>query len=103
MVDLGLLEQSDDGKRLRRAEGGTVQAGQINLLARFLLNTLERYYITLAVLAKNGSGTLNRPELEQLCIQTAQRITAHPAARPPVSLPATPAPSRPDSRSSFSG
>ncbi len=75
MVDLGLLEQSDDGKRLRRAEGGTVQAGQINLLARFLLNTLERYYITLAVLAKNGSGTLNRPELEQLCIQTAQRIS----------------------------
>jgi glycerol-3-phosphate O-acyltransferase len=75
MADLGLLEVSEDGKRLRRAEGGSVQAGQINLLARFLLNTLERYYITLAVLAKNGSGTLNRPELEKLCIQTAQRIS----------------------------
>ncbi|MEE4175057.1 MAG: glycerol-3-phosphate 1-O-acyltransferase PlsB [Xanthomonadales bacterium] len=75
MAELGLLEISDDSKRVRRAEGGTMQAGQINLLARFLLNTLERYYITLAVLAKNGSGTLNRPELEQLCIQTAQRIS----------------------------
>ena len=75
LAELGLLELSDDGKRLRRAEGGSVQAGQINLLARFLLNTLERYYITLAVLAKNGSGTLNRPELEKLCIQTAQRIS----------------------------
>jgi glycerol-3-phosphate O-acyltransferase len=75
MTTLGLLEPSEDEKRIRRAEGGTVEAGQINLLARFLLNTLERYYITLAVLAKNGSGTLNRPELEQLCIQTAQRIS----------------------------
>ncbi len=75
MDDLGLLEISDSGNTVRRAEGGTPQAGQINLLARCLLNTLERYYITMAVLAKNGSGTLNRPELERLCIQTAQRIS----------------------------
>ena len=64
-----------EDRAVRRAEGGTPQAGQVNLLARCLLNTLERYYITLAVLAKNGSGTLNRPELERLCIQTAQRIS----------------------------
>lgn len=75
MAGLGLLEFSEKGGSVRRAEGGTPQAGQINLLARCLLNTLERYYITLAVLAKNGSGALNRPELERLCIQTAQRIS----------------------------
>jgi len=72
---LGLLELSEDGKMVRRAEGGTAQAGQVNLLARSMITTLERYYITLAVLAKNGSGALNRPELERLCILTAQRIS----------------------------
>lgn len=75
MHRLGLLEYSPGGANIRRAAGGTPQAGQVSLLARCLLNTLERYYITLAVLAKNGSGTLNRPELEKLCIQTAQRIS----------------------------
>lgn len=75
MRELGLLEYSPEGANIRRAAGGTRQAGQVNLLAGCLLDTLERYYITLAVLAKNGSGTLNRPELEKLCIQTAQRIS----------------------------
>ena len=32
-----------------------------------LLQTFERYYITVAILAKNGSGTLTRSELERLC------------------------------------
>ncbi len=72
---LGLLEISEDGKTVRRLEGGSLQAGQMSLLARCMLPTLERYYITLAVLAKNGSGALNRPELERLCILTAQRIS----------------------------
>jgi len=71
----GLLSRSEDGLLTRRAEGGTDAAAQMNLLARTLLPTLERYYITLAVLAKNGSGTLDRQQLEQLCILTAQRIS----------------------------
>ena len=44
------------------------------MLARILLPTLERYYITVAVLDKNGSGTMTREQLERLCILTAQRI-----------------------------
>ena len=40
-----------------------------------LLQTFERYYITIAILAKNGSGTLTRGELEKLCFLTAQRIS----------------------------
>ena len=43
--------------------------------SRSMLHTLERFYITLAVLTKNGSGTLSRAELERLCILTAQRIS----------------------------
>jgi glycerol-3-phosphate O-acyltransferase len=40
-----------------------------------MLQTFERYYITIAVLAKNGSGRLSRNQLEQLCSQCAHRIS----------------------------
>lgn len=75
LIDHGLLSRADDGAKLRRAEGGSVEAGRFNLLARSLLTTLERYYIAIAVLAKNGSGVLSRQQLERLCIMTAQRIS----------------------------
>lgn len=71
----GMLHRTDDGERLRRAEGGSIEASQLILLARSLLTTVERYFIAIAVLVKNGSGTLNRQELERLCIMTAQRIS----------------------------
>lgn len=48
-----------------------------------LLQTFERYYITMAILAKNGSGRLTRGELERLCYLTAQRIAQlHEIAAP---------------------
>jgi glycerol-3-phosphate O-acyltransferase len=75
LAGAGLLSVSTDGRRIERPEGGTARAGQLGLLARCLLQTLERYYITIAVLAKNGSGTLSRSGLEQLCILTARRIS----------------------------
>ena len=71
----GLLCVSEDGKTLLRAPGGTEKAAQLQLLAQGLLQTLERYYICVAVLARNGSGTLSRAQLENLCILTAQRIS----------------------------
>lgn len=60
---------------LERPDGGSNKAFLLRLLGRALLQTYERYYITLAVLAKNGSGTLTRGELERLCTLTAQRIS----------------------------
>jgi glycerol-3-phosphate O-acyltransferase len=71
----GLLSHSADRNTISRAPGDTDKAGQLSLLAHCLLQTLERYYITITVLAKNGSGTLSRGQLEQLCILTAQRIS----------------------------
>jgi len=47
----------------------------LRIMGHALLQTFERYYITVAVLAKNGSGKLTRNELERLCILTAQRIS----------------------------
>ena len=50
---------------------------------RSLLQTFERYFITMAILAKNGSGQLTRGELERLCYLTAQRIAQlHEIAAP---------------------
>lgn len=71
----GLVTLLEDGRELQRGEGGSAEAARISLLARGLLPTLERFYITVAVLEKNGSGTLTREQLERLCILTAQRIS----------------------------
>ncbi len=61
--------------RFERPEGGSNPAFHLRILGRALIQTYERYYITVAVLAKNGSGTLARGELERLCTLTAQRIS----------------------------
>jgi len=71
----GLLLQTEDEEDLERVEGSTAEALQLELLGRMLLQTFERYFITIAVLVKNGSGTLTRAQLERLCILTAQRIS----------------------------
>ena len=71
----GLLLPASGEGLLERPEGGSNEAFQLRLLGRSLIQTYERYYITVAVLAKNGSGTLTRGELERLCSLTAQRIS----------------------------
>ena len=71
----GLLVQREDDGPLEKPEGGTREDLQLRIMGHALLQTFERYYITVAVLAKNGSGKLSRSELERLCILTAQRIT----------------------------
>lgn len=73
LIGLGLLRGSGDS--LQRAPGGSDEAFHLKLLGNALLQTFERYYITIAVLAKNGSGRLSRTQLEHLCILTAQRIS----------------------------
>ncbi|MFU8877076.1 MAG: glycerol-3-phosphate 1-O-acyltransferase PlsB [Wenzhouxiangellaceae bacterium] len=73
LVRLGLLGMS--GEYLQRTPGGSDQTYHLRLLGNAMLQTFERYYITIAVLAKNGSGRLSRQQLEQLCTQGAQRIS----------------------------
>lgn len=73
LIELGLLRQHGD--RLQRAPGGSDQTYYLRLLANSMVQTFERYFITVSVLAKNGSGQLTRQQLEQLCILSAQRIS----------------------------
>ncbi|TVS10688.1 MAG: glycerol-3-phosphate 1-O-acyltransferase PlsB [Wenzhouxiangella sp.] len=73
LIDMGLLRQSGD--RLQRGPGGSDETYYLRLLANSMVQTFERYFITVSVLAKNGSGNLTRQQLEQLCILSAQRIS----------------------------
>ncbi|MDX1459757.1 MAG: glycerol-3-phosphate 1-O-acyltransferase PlsB [Xanthomonadales bacterium] len=75
LTERGLLEPEGSEGELSRASGDSREAGQLFLLAQSLLQTLERYFITIALLSRHGSGVLSRAELETLCIQTAQRIS----------------------------
>jgi glycerol-3-phosphate O-acyltransferase len=83
LEERGLLTRRGESGTFRRPEGGTREDLQLSIMAHGLLQTFERYYITMAVLAKNGSGRLTRGELEQLCFLTAQRIAQlHEMAAP---------------------
>ena len=75
LAKLGIISVQGEGTILSRADGGSLEAMQLKLLAHAVLPTFQRYFITVAVLAKNGSGVLSRPELERLCKLTAERIS----------------------------
>ena len=72
LLDQGMLTAEDD--QLVRASTLS-EAHDLRLLANTMLQTFERYFITISVLVKNGSGRLTRQQLEQLCSQIAQRIS----------------------------
>ena len=76
MAERGLLRRDNEGDEpcLRRPEPHTPEAIQMWLLAQCSVQTLERFYMTAALLAKHGSGTLRPAELEDLCHLMAQRM-----------------------------
>jgi glycerol-3-phosphate O-acyltransferase len=75
LVQHGLLIRREDGETLSLVIDNPEAVMQLKILAHSLLQTLHRYLITVAVLARNGSGVLSRADLERLCIHTAQRIS----------------------------
>ena len=74
-VGRGLLEASADGRVLERGPGQDDAAFQMKTIARSLIQAFERYYITIAALAKNGPHTTTAAELENACALTAQRLS----------------------------
>jgi len=71
----GLLHADADGRILERETGQSDSAFRLRALAHTLLPAIERYYIVLALLVKNGPGALTSGELENLCWLTAQRVS----------------------------
>ncbi|HEX7915865.1 glycerol-3-phosphate 1-O-acyltransferase PlsB [Rudaea sp.] len=74
-VARGLLKSDDSRESLQREPGQSDGAFQLRVIAQSLLQTIERYYIAIAALVRNGPNTLTATELENLCTLTAQRLS----------------------------
>lgn len=73
LAEAGLIEV--DGRRISAVDSHTRQYRQLTLLAACARPVLERYYITLCVLARAGSGRVQATQLAESCSLLAQRLT----------------------------
>ncbi len=74
LAEAGLLERSEDGKVWRRPATGTAEAVQLSVLAQATIQTVERYYLAIALLLRAGPGELTPEGLERRCASMAQRM-----------------------------
>jgi glycerol-3-phosphate O-acyltransferase len=63
-----------EGDTLVRPPTGSAPAFQLMMLGQSMVPMLQRFYLVIALLVRNGSGTLSRAKLEGLCQQSAQRL-----------------------------
>jgi len=70
----GLIEANEDRTAWRRPAPTSVNAVQLSLLAQATIQTIERYYLAIALLVKAGSGEITQASLEERCQLTAQRM-----------------------------
>jgi glycerol-3-phosphate O-acyltransferase len=75
LAALGLLEHDTASGLWRRPAPTSVAALQLSLLAQCTVQTIERYYLAIALLIRAGSGTLSQKMLEERCQLMAQRMT----------------------------
>ncbi|MGH8261658.1 MAG: glycerol-3-phosphate 1-O-acyltransferase PlsB, partial [Steroidobacteraceae bacterium] len=71
----GLIERTADGQQWRRPAPTSAEAMQLSLLAQSTLQTIERYYLTIALLLRAGSGAITQSTLEERCHLMAQRMS----------------------------
>jgi glycerol-3-phosphate O-acyltransferase len=74
LADHGLITGNDARTEWQRPPPSTLQAMQLSLLAQATIQTIERYYLTISLLLKAGSGQISQSTLEERCQLTAQRI-----------------------------
>jgi glycerol-3-phosphate O-acyltransferase len=75
LLDLEILTCSKNGKELIRPPAGSAKAYQLLMLGQSMVPMLQRFYLVISLLVKNGSGVLSRTALERLCQQSAQRLS----------------------------
>ena len=71
----GLLESGEDGTVWRRPPTGSAEAVRLSVLAQATIQTVERYYLAIALLLRAGNGALAPDALEQRCVAMAQRMS----------------------------
>jgi glycerol-3-phosphate O-acyltransferase len=72
---LGLLVRGADGATWRRSATGSAEAVRLSVLAQATIQTIERYYLAIALLLRAGHGVLSPEALEQRCVAMAQRMS----------------------------
>jgi glycerol-3-phosphate O-acyltransferase len=70
----GLIESDFERTEWRRPPPASERAMQLSLLAQATIQTIERYYLAIAILLKAGSGEITQVALEQRCQLMAQRM-----------------------------
>ena len=71
----GLLQPNEDRSEWRRPAPTSLEAIQLSLLAESTIQTLERYYLAIAVLLRAGSANITHEALEERCHLMAQRMS----------------------------
>ncbi|HEY6618103.1 MAG TPA: glycerol-3-phosphate 1-O-acyltransferase PlsB [Steroidobacteraceae bacterium] len=74
-ADLKLLEGNADRSEWQRPPPTSLEAIRLSLLAQATIQTLERYYLAIALLLQAGSGAMQPAALEERCHLMAQRMT----------------------------
>jgi len=75
LTDLELLTRGKDIKMLVRPPAGSAKAYQLLMLGQAMVPMLQRFYLVIAILIHNGSGTLSRARLERMCQMSAERLS----------------------------
>jgi len=71
----GLLERCADGTAWRRPTTGSAEAVRLSVLAQATIQTIERYYLAIALLLRAGRSVLTPEALEKRCVAMAQRMS----------------------------
>jgi glycerol-3-phosphate O-acyltransferase len=74
-VHLKLLQVNEDRSEWQRPAPTSLDAIRLSLLAEATIQTLERYYLVVALLLQAGSGAIGQEALEQRCHLMAQRMS----------------------------
>jgi glycerol-3-phosphate O-acyltransferase len=75
LIDLQLLTYGASKNTLVRPPTGSEKAFQLLMLGQSMVPMLQRFYLVIAILVSNGSGTLSRQRLETMCAQSAERLS----------------------------
>jgi glycerol-3-phosphate O-acyltransferase len=72
---LNLLQANADRSEWQRPASTSLDAIRLSVLAQATIQTIERYYLAIALLLQAGSGNITQEALEERCHLMAQRMS----------------------------
>jgi glycerol-3-phosphate O-acyltransferase len=70
-----LLQAVPDRSGWQRPASTSLEAIRLSVLAQATIQTVERYYLAIALLLQSGSGAITQEALEERCHLMAQRMS----------------------------